>query len=202
VLVDRPQSPQSLISAGLILPVQGTQDTLPLTAANEVLGGDFLARINMDLRETKGWSYGSYSSVSLRENMVPYVINAPVQADKTGPAVQALIDQVRGFTTTRGVQPSELSQVIVGNTRKLAGQFETSAAVLSAMRSNALYRRPDNYWEVIADRYRGMTAATLDQTARKVIDPSKIVWVVVGDAAKVRPQLEKIGLPIEVVKPQ
>ncbi|HEY0042913.1 MAG TPA: pitrilysin family protein [Allosphingosinicella sp.] len=202
VLVDRPQSPQSLISAGLVLPVQGTQDTLPLTAANEVLGGDFLARINMDLRETKGWSYGSYSSVSLRENMVPYVINAPVQADKTGPAVQALIDQVRGFTTTRGVQPSELSQVIVGNTRKLAGQFETSAAVLSAMRSNALYRRPDNYWEVIADRYRGMTAATLDQTARKVIDPSKIVWVVVGDAAKVRPQLEKIGLPIEIVTPK
>jgi predicted Zn-dependent peptidase len=91
--------------------------------------------------------------------------------------------------------------VINGNTRQLAGQFETSNAVLGALRSNALYGRPDDYWETIADRYRGMTVAGLDQAARQVIDPKKIVWVVVGDAAKVRPQLQKLGLPIEEMKP-
>ncbi|HWH22890.1 MAG TPA: pitrilysin family protein [Allosphingosinicella sp.] len=202
VLVDRPQSPQSLIVAGTVLPVRGVEDLLTLTAANEVLGGNFLARINMDLRETKGWSYGSYSSIGLREDLVPYAISAPVQADKTGPAIQALIEQVRGFTTSKGVTPQELQRVIYGNTRQLAGQFETSSAVLGALRSNALYRRPDNYWETVADRYRGMTSQVLDQRARQLIDPSKIVWVVVGDAAKVRPQLEKLGLPIEVVTPQ
>ena len=74
--------------------------------------------------------------------------------------------------------------MINGNTRQLAGQFETSQAVLGALRANALYRRPDNYWETIADRYRGMTIGTLDQAARQVIDPTKIVWVVVGDAAE------------------
>ena len=59
---------------------------------------------------------------------------------------------------------AELARVINGNTRQLAGQFETSQAVLGALRSNALYRRPDNYWETIADRYRGMTISTIDPT--------------------------------------
>ncbi|HYE27733.1 MAG TPA: pitrilysin family protein [Allosphingosinicella sp.] len=202
VLVNRPQSPQSLILAGIVLPVRGTEDLLTLTAANEVLGGNFLSRINMDLRETKGWSYGSRSTISLREQLVPYVINAPVQADKTGPAIRALMDQVSGFVTNRGLTDVELARVINGNTRQLAGQFETSAAVLGALRSNALFRRPDNYWEAIADRYRGMTISTLDQAARRVIDPRKLVWVVVGDAAKVRPQLTGLGLPIEEVQPK
>ena len=201
ILVDRPQSPQSLISAGAVLPVRGTDDHLTLRAANEVLGGDFLSRINMDLRETKGWSYGSRSGIGLRENLVPYVINAPVQADRTGDSIRALQEQIRAFTTSRGVQPAELQRVINGNTRQLAGQFETGNAVLDALRSNALYGRPDDFWETVADRYRGMTVSVLDQTARQVIDPNKIVWVVVGDAAKVRPQLQGLGLPIEVYNP-
>jgi predicted Zn-dependent peptidase len=112
------------------------------------------------------------------------------------------MDQVSGFIGPRGLTGVELTRVINGNTRQLAGQFETSQAVLSALRSNALYKRPDNYWEVIADRYRGMTISTIDQAARKVIDPKKMVWVVVGDAAKVRPQLNGLGLPVEVVQPK
>ncbi|WP_206186025.1 pitrilysin family protein [Sphingosinicella sp. BN140058] len=202
ILVDRPQSPQSLIAAGYVLPVRGTDDPLVLRAANEVLGGDFLSRINMDLRETKGWSYGSGSSVSMREHLVPFVVNAPVQADKTGPAVKAVMDDIRSFTTAKGVSAVELQRVINGNTRQLAGQFETSEDVLGALRSNALYRRSDDYWETIAERYRGLTAAQLDQAARQVIDPGKMVWVIVGDAAKVQPQLKGLGLPVEVVKPQ
>jgi predicted Zn-dependent peptidase len=100
------------------------------------------------------------------------------------------------------VTAAELQRLIYGNTRQLAGQFETSGAVLGALRSNALYRRPDDYWEKIAERYRGMTSQALDQRARGLIDPAKIVWVVVGDAAKVRPQLEKLGLPIEMATPK
>lgn len=202
VLVNRPQSPQSLILAGAVLPVRGTEDVLTLNAANEVLGGNFLSRINMDLRETKGWSYGSRSNIGMREQLVPYLINAPVQADKTGPAIRALMDQVAGFLGPKGLTGVELTRLINGNTRQLAGQFETSGAVLSALRSNALYKRPDDYWEVISDRYRGMTIATIDQAARKVIDPKKMVWVVVGDAATVRPQLNGLGLPVEVVQPK
>lgn len=201
VLVDRPQSPQSYIYAGQVLPVRGSDDTLDLRAANEVLGGNFLSRINMDLRETKGWSYGARSSVDLLEDRSSLLLIAPVQADKTGPAVQALVTHVRDMVGGRGITPVELQQVINANTRQLAGQFETSTAVLGALRSNALYRRPDDYWEKVADRYRGMTAQQLDAAARAAIDPARIVWVVVGDASKVRGQLEGLGLPVETVRP-
>jgi len=201
VVVDRPQSPQSYIYAGQVLPVRGTDDTLDLRAANEVLGGNFLSRINMDLRETKGWSYGARSSVDLLEDRSSLLLIAPVQADKTGPAVRALVTHVRDLVGGKGVTPAELQQVINANTRQLAGQFETSAAVLGALRSNALYRRPDDYWEKVADRYRAMTARQLDAAARATIDPGKIVWVVVGDAARVRPQLERLGLAVETVQP-
>lgn len=201
VLVDRPQSPQSYIYAGQVLPVRGTDDTLDLRAVNEVLGGNFLSRINMDLRETKGWSYGARSSVDLLEDRSSLLLIAPVQADKTGPAVQALLNHVRDLVSGKGVTPVELRQVVNANTRQLAGQFETSAAVLGALRSNALYRRPDDYWEKVADRYRAMTAPQLDAAARGVIDPGKIVWVVVGDAVRVRPQLTGLGLEVEVAKP-
>ena len=89
--------------------------------------------------------------------------------------------------------------MIAGSTGQLPGQFETSPAVLGALRSNALYRRPDDYWETVAARYRAMTAQELDATARRIINPDNFVWVVVGDASRIRSQLEPLGLPIEVV---
>jgi predicted Zn-dependent peptidase len=202
VLVDRPQSPQSLIMAGELLPAEGIQDLLELDAANDVLGGDFLARINMELREHRGWSYGARASLSLNEHQTNYTLQAPVQADRTGESIAAAIEQIRAFLTTNGVQPAELERVVESNTRQLPGQFQTSSAVLGALLSNALYRRPDDYWERIADRYRALNAARLDQAARRTINPDNLVWVVVGDAARVRPQLERLGMPIETMAPQ
>ncbi len=188
--------------AGQILSAEGTQDLLNLTAANEALGGSFLARINMELRERRGWSYGARGAPNLVEHQVPYIITAPVQANQTGPSIAAAREMVSGFLTTSGVTDEEMNRIVLGNTRQLPGQFETSGAVLGALRSNALYNRPDNYWSTIADRYRGMDKATLDATARRYIDPNDFVWVVVGDAAVVRPQLDALGLPVEVVAPQ
>jgi len=202
VLIDRPQSPQSIIAAGQVLNVQGTQDLLDLTAANQVLGGDFLARINMELRERRGWSYGARGSVALAEHQVPYIVFAPVQSDRTGDSITATMEQIRAFMSNQGVQPNELSRVIAGSTGQLPGQFETSPAILGALRSNALFRRPDNYYETLAARYRGMTAQQLDQAARREIDLGDFVWVVVGDASRIRPQLEALGLPIEVMQPR
>ncbi len=199
VLIDRPQSPQSVIMAGQIIPAEGTEDLLNLTAANQALGGDFLARINMELRERRGWSYGARGNPNLFEHQVPYIIQAPVQADRTGESITATIEMVRTFLTSQGVQANELQRIIAGSTGALPGQFETSPAILGALRSNALYRRPDNYQETLADRYRGMTAQVLDTTARRYIDPGNFVWVVVGEAARIRPQLERLGMPIETM---
>jgi zinc protease len=198
VLIDRPQSPQSLIYGGAVLPVSGTDDLLTLNSANSILGSDFLSRINADLRETKGWSYGVRGNVTALEHRVPYIVNAPVQANRTGESVAALIGQYDRFLEVDGVTPQELERTINGNTRQLAGGYETSAQILGALRSNALYGRPDDYQSTIASRTRALTAAQMDAEARQVIHPDQFVWVVVGDAAVVRPQLETLGLPLEV----
>jgi zinc protease len=199
VLIDRPQSPQSLIYGGAVLPVSGTDDLLALNAANVTLGGDFLSRINSDLRETKGWSYGVRGGVNTLEHRVPYIVNAPVQANRTGDSIAALIAQYDRFLETDGVQPNELERTINGNTRSLAGGFETSAQILGALRSNALYGRPDDYQATLASRTRALTAAQMDAAARRDIHPDQFVWVVVGDASVVRPQLDALGLPVEVI---
>jgi len=72
--------------------------------------------------------------------------------------------------------------------------------VLGAMMSNSLYHRPDNYYELLAAEYRGLTKAGLNQAIRGAVDPNGFVWVVVGDAAKVKPQLDKLGMPVEVIQ--
>jgi predicted Zn-dependent peptidase len=200
VLIDRPGSPQSVISGGQITPIDPKGDILAVSSANDVLGGDFLSRINMDLREAKGWSYGVNGNFALREHAVPYVVNAPVQADRTGESIAALQSQFSGFLGAKGVTPEELARVTANSINELPGRFETSTAVLSAMMSNDLLGRPDNYYETLATRYRSQTPAAVDQAIRAAVSDRGFVWLVVGDAAKVRPQLVKLGLPIEVVQ--
>ncbi|MGK6320801.1 M16 family metallopeptidase [Sphingomonas sp. DT-204] len=199
VLVDRPDSPQSMIVAGQLTRLKGTDELLPYTTANDVLSGNFLSRVNMDLRETKGWTYGSYGTFRRLENAVPFTITTPVQADRTGDSIKAIQLDVREFLTTKGVTPEEFGRTIAGFVRELSGSFETSSAVLSAMQMNDLARRPDDYYSTIAQKYRALTAPQLDAAAREALDPDRFVWVVVGDAAKVRPQLDSVGLPVEVV---
>jgi zinc protease len=199
VLVDRPDSPQSLILAGQMTSLVASDELLPTVTANEVLGSGFLSRINMELRENKHWSYGAGGGFQRLEHAVPYVINAPVQADKTGESIKVLMTIVGDFLTTKGVTEAELTRNVNGDIRELAGRYETSGAVLTAMQFNDLLRRPDNYYDSIAQKYRALTAAQLDAAARKALDPNRFVWVVVGDAAKVKPQLDGLGLTVEVV---
>ena len=200
VLIDRPQSPQSLILAGELTPLRGTDELTTLLTVNEILGADFLSRLNMELRESKGWAYGVSGFIYRTENQVPYLVSAPVQADRTGDSILALREQIQLFVGSKGVTAEELMRTINGNVRELPGTFETSGAVLGAIQGNALYKRPDNYQETLASRYRAMTAAEMNRAARAAIKPDDLVWVVVGDAAKVRPQLDRLGLPVEVMK--
>ncbi|MFL6843262.1 MAG: M16 family metallopeptidase [Allosphingosinicella sp.] len=202
LLVDRPQSPQSVIMGGLLLPYTGAQPIEPLIVGNDVLGGSFLSRLNMDLRETKGWSYGVSGRINRLLGTVPYIVSAPVQANQTGPSLAALQADMREFLTQKGITSEERERTINNRIRNLAGNFETSEDVLSGLETIDLLGFPDDYYETIADKYRAMTAPQLDQAVRRVIDPSKFVWVVVGDAAKIRPQLDKLGMPIEVVTPR
>jgi predicted Zn-dependent peptidase len=200
LLVNRPGSPQSTILGAELLPLDPKGDIVPFDTANEVLGGTFLSRLNMDLRETKGWSYGVSGDATVLEHAVPYAVTAPVQADRTGDSLAELNAQIGEFLTTKGVTPDELKLTVANSVNRLPGQFETSGAVLSAMMNMDALGRPDDYYQTLAAKYRAQTTASLDQAARGALDPKGFVWIVVGDAAKVRPQLEKLGMPVEVVE--
>jgi predicted Zn-dependent peptidase len=199
ILINRPGSPQSLILGGQVLATKGTADLETAITANEALGAGFLSRINMDLRETKGWSYGVRGSINRVEGDVPYIISAPVQADKTGESIAALMSNYKAFLSEKGITTEERDRIIGGNIRELPGSFETSGDVLGAMQRNALFKRADDYYATVASEYRGMTQEKLDASVRALVNPDKFTWVVVGDAAKVKPQLEALGLPIEMV---
>ncbi len=198
ILINRANSPQSFIFGGQVMPIDGaSKEFVDFNSANNALGGNFLARLNMNLRETKGWSYGVRGATNPREKAVVYGISGGVQADRTGDSLAEMIRETREFLTTSGVKEDELARSKASEIGELPGRFETSPAVLGAMQSLALYRRPDDYYETLVGQYRSQTADGLDKTARSVLDPDGFVWVVVGDAAKVRAQLARLGLPIE-----
>ena len=199
VLVDRPDSPQSVIAAGTQTGLKGTDNMLPASIGNDALGGDFLGRLNMDLREDKHWSYGVRGDYRRNERAVSYAINAPVQADKTGPALAALRQDMADYVGPKPMTQAEFDRAINGAIRGLSGSFETADDVLEAMESNDLYRRPDDYYATIATKYRALTLPQAIAATKATIDPATLVWVVVGEAAKVKPQLDTLGLPVEVM---
>ena len=108
-----------------------------------------------------------------------------------------MILQVNNRQTRLLFKEEELVRSKASEIGELPGRFETSPAVLGAMQSLALYRRPDNYYETLVDQYRAQTREGLDTAARSALDPDGFVWIVVGDAEKVRGQLAPLGLPIE-----
>jgi predicted Zn-dependent peptidase len=200
ILIDKPQSPQSMILAGQPLAIRGVDDPLALMTANEVLGGSSTSRLIMDLREAKGWAYYAGSQVQLVRETVPLLIFAPVQTDKTADSIKAALGDINDFLTGKGVTGDELRQAVNSQVLSLPGDFETSSDLLGGITRNWSLRRPDDYYTGLPARYRAMTPAELDAAARKAIDPRKLVWVIVGDAAKVRPQLAALGLPVEEMK--
>ena len=198
VLLDRPGSPQSLIIGGELTPVKGTDDVVPLDQANDVLGGSFLSRFNTDLRETRHWAYGAGGFTYSVRGTLPYLVYAPVQSDQTGPSIAALRTDMTQFLSAKGVTAAELARTEDGAIRQLPGRFETGGAVLGGLEEIKTYDRPDNYFDTLAGRYRSLTTATLDGAARSALDPNRITWVVIGDAKIVRPQLDALGLPVDV----
>ena len=199
VLVDRPNSPQSVIFAGRVLPMTGqTRGTEPIMLANDVMGGGFLSRLNADIREEKGWSYGVFSGISGNVGPSMLAISAPVQADRTGDSIKAIITDMKALPASKPVTGEELQRVTEGALRGLPNEFETNYAVERAIAKNARLGRPENYYETLAQTYRGIDAATIGKAASAYLQPEGLTFVVVGDRKLVEPQLQELGLPIEV----
>ncbi len=202
VLIDRPNSPQSVIVAGRVLPISGGQQGLEaLDLANEVLGDGFLSRLNLNLREDKGWSYGVRTDVRSPKGPRSLVLTAPVQADRTGDSIALILADMRAFPKAKGVNAAELARVTDGNIRGLPNQFETNDQVLGAVLANQLLGRPDDYQLSLPTRYRAIDATAIDAAAAQYLHADGLVFVVVGDRKVVEPQLKKLGLPIEIASP-
>lgn len=201
VLFDRPKSPQSVILAGKVLDAKGGDQLEVLRSANDIFGGNFLSRFNTNLRETKGWSYGVRSRISGETDRLSWVAVAPVQADRTGDSIKELQKDLKGFLADKGVTKEELERTINGSVRELPGSFETSADVLAGLRQIVKFGRPDNYYETLPATYEAMTTAEIDAAARKALSTDDLVYVVVGDAAVVKPQLDGLGLTVETATP-
>ena len=199
ILYNRPNSPQSYIVGAQLTPLDARDASfIDFENANNSLGGGFLSRLNMNLREDKGWSYGYGGGAQAYENAVLYRMAGGVQADRTGDSLAELRREIGEFLTTRGVTDEEIARNVASEIGELPGRFETSVAVLGALQSNALFGRPDDYYETLVPRYQAQTNASLDTAVRAGLDADKFVWIVVGDADVVMDQLEPLGLPIEV----
>jgi zinc protease len=199
LLFDRPKSPQSVILAGKVLNAKGTDSLEVLRSANDIFGGNFLSRFNTNLRETKGWSYGVRSRISGDKDRIAWIAAAPVQADRTGDSIKELQSDLKAFLGDKGVTAEELQRTINGSVRELPGSFETSGDVLGGLRTIVKFGRPDDYYEKLPATYEAMTAAEVDGAARKALSADGLVYVVVGDASVVKPQLDGLGLPVETV---
>jgi predicted Zn-dependent peptidase len=198
VVIDRPNSPQSVIYAGRLLPVTGeTAGLESLDLANEVLGNGFLSRLNLLIREEKGWSYGVRTGVSAPEGQRLFTLTAPVQADRTGDSIKLALDAMNQFASGKqGVDATEFNRVTDGNIRGLPNRFQTNAQVLRALLDLQARGRPDDYYANLPATYRAIQTGAIDEAARTYLGGNDLTIVVVGDRKVIDPQLAKLGLPI------
>ncbi len=199
-LVDKPDSPQSLILAAHLAPSSSAENNIAIEAMNDVLGGTYAARVNQTLRVQKHWSYGAYTFLPDARGQRPWMVYAPVQTDKTAAAIQELADLLQQFQGRKPATQEELNRVVRNSVYSLPGQYETNAAVLNAMLSNNRFARPDDYVSSLPGQFRTLSLEQIRATGDQVLRPSALTWVIVGDAAKIRGSLDKLKLaPVQAM---
>lgn len=192
-LVDKPAAPQSLILAGKVTPSTKAEDHLIFDTSNLVIGGKFTARVNMNLREAKGWAYGAYTFYRDAKGQKPWMVYAPVQTDKTVDSVKELIKEITEYRTTKPATEEELTLTTQGELRSLPGRFETNGSLMGELISSITYDRPMNYPATLNSLYKNVSVAELKTIAEKQMNLDELVWVIVGDVSKIRAGVEELG---------
>ena len=199
VLIDRPGAPQSELRVGCVAAPRRTPDYHDLLVLNAVLGGQFVSRLNVTLREEKGFTYGARSYFDCRRHPGPFVVQTSVQTSATAEAVREVHREVAEIGGARPPTPSELSLAHAGLTRGYARHFETAEQVARATAQLALHDLPERYYEEFPDRVRGVGADQVTRAARRWLKADALSTVVVGDRARVADGLDALGLgPVEV----
>ena len=191
-LIDRPGSQQSIVLAANIAPGKGDSDDLAIESMNDVIGGSFTSRINMNLREDKGWAYGARTTLLQTKGQRPFIAYAPVQTDKTAESIIEIKQELLEFLTTNPVTEDELQKVKDNNTLSLPGRWETVRAISSDLSQIITYGLPDDYWDTYTNKVRNLSSKKLQDAAEKAIKPDNLIWVIVGDLSEIEDKVRNL----------
>lgn len=197
-LVDKPGAAQSQIRIGWIGVPRSTPDYFALRVMNTVLGGAFTSRLNTNLREQHGYSYGASSAFDMRGAAGPFYAAAGVQTDKTSEALQEFFKELAAIRTT--IPADELEKAKNYVALALPRSFETTSSIAGSLAQMFVYGLPDDYFATFTERIRAVTATDVQRAAERYIQPDKFAVVVVGDRKTIEPGIRALKLgPIRIV---
>jgi zinc protease len=193
-ILDRPGADQSYVLAGQLIAPKANGDELPFQLFNDAFGGAFISRINMNLRENKHWSYGAFSFPVDARGQRMWMVMAPVQTDKTKESLAEVVRELREAVADKPVSAAEIADAKDRMVKQLAGRWETGAAVAGALSEIETYGLPKDYYATYADVLRKASDAEVNAAARKFVMPTQLVWVVIGDRAKIESGIKELKL--------
>ena len=172
-----------------------------VAAAQRAEGGGFNARLNTNLREDKGWTYGAGSGISSAIGPQVFQISTSVQTDKTREALEEIKKELDGITGTRPATEAELELVRRGEVLTLSDRFETNGAMVGYLQYVDRFDRPVNWIETLPDRYASISPGRVTEVS-SLLDPEAMTWVIVGDLSRIEDDVRALGLgPVEVRAP-
>jgi predicted Zn-dependent peptidase len=198
-IVPRPKAPQSELRIGQVSAARDTPDYHALVVANTILGGQFVSRINLNLREDKGLTYGARTAFEFRRLSGPFVLQAGVQTSGTARAIEESIAEIGGIRGARPVTGAELALGVAALTRGYARNFETADQFGRAALQLALYDLPDDYFAQFVARVERVTHDDVSRVMTRHVDPARLTTLVVGDVDAIGPDLARLGLGEPIV---
>ena len=198
IIVDKPDSPQTELRIGRIGTVRTTPDFAALQVLNEAFGGAYTSRLNLDLREDKGYTYGVASRFNYGRMPAPFVIRTAVRSDVSAPAVKEVFSELKRVTAAP-LAADELKRARGSLTQSLPGLFETNEATVGSFGDLFAYGLPLDYYRKLPAEFNAVRAPTLEALARRYLDPTGMVVIAVGDRKNLETTLQPLGLgPLEV----
>lgn len=193
-VMDKPDAPQTVIIGGYLTDPYGTDNEVANSMMNNILGGEFTSRVNMNLREDKGWAYGAGTFIIQAKGQRPYLAYAPVQTDQTAPSMTEILKEFKSYITDNPATEAEFEKTRTNEVLSLNGQYETLNAVEGSLANMVQYNLPDDYYDKYPETVRNLSLDQVRAAAKKVVDPSRLTWLVVGDRAVIEKEIKKLGI--------
>jgi zinc protease len=193
-LVDKPGAVHSIVMAATLAPPPNAQSEIALETMNNIFGGTFGARLNMNLREDKHWSYGAGSVLYGARAQRPLLTYASVQGDKTADSIMEILSELRGMTGAKPITVEELEKVKQQQILELPGAHETLSAVGNLFGDLLQLGLPLDFYDSYVTRVLALGIEEVEACAQSVLDPQRTIWMVVGDARQLEPSLRALGI--------